>query len=130
MKRSSHPVAAVVLLALLVIGVALVIAAESESVPQRTCPPCRQPLDGYGKELHVTHELRRVYVCCAGCATKMQRQWRGYLEIMAELGEVPDVKRDAPYPDEPVIHNPEGRGICEPCMGGACEVPSRKPKRR
>ena len=85
----------------------------------------------FGKSLHVTYQGQRVYVCCAGCAVKMQRDWDGYLGIMVKLGEAPESlpsSREASSSKEPVIANREGRGVCEACMGGACALPEHKPQ--
>ena len=114
-----------ILSALLAIALCL-----GEPISQQTCPPCRQNLEPFGKTLHVTHEGQRVYVCCAGCAVKMQRDWDGYLRVMTSLGERPDrVEGDESggASDKPSIFNPDGRGVCEACMGGACELPEHKP---
>ena len=105
-------------------------ATQPEPIPQQTCPPCRQSLEAFGKALHVTHQGQRVYVCCAGCATKMQIDWEGYLRVMAALGERPETveaDKNDEGSDKPVIFDPEGRGVCEACMGGACELPEHKP---
>ena len=105
-------------------------ATQSEPMPQQTCPPCRQNLAEFGKTLHVTHHGQRVYVCCAGCAAKMRADWDGYLGVMAALSERPETvaaDKSDEGSDKPVIFNPEGRGVCEACMGGACELPEHKP---
>ena len=42
---------------------------------QRLCPPCRQSMEDYDNSLYVEHEDKRVYVCCTGCAAKMEQYW-------------------------------------------------------
>lgn len=118
-------------LALLLVVTAFGVGAGSEptsATEQKTCPPCRQEIKPFGKSLHVTHDERRIYVCCAGCAVKMQRDWDGYLGVMVKLGETPEtVPASGEAAKEPVIANPEGRGVCEACIGGACALPEHKP---
>jgi hypothetical protein len=123
------------ILAIAVASGALAVSNEPDrkARPQTICPPCRQNLEKFGRSLHVTHEGKRVYVCCAGCAAKMQNDWKGYLGIMADLGEEPEKlspKKAPSSSDKPVIANPEGRGLCEACMDGACELRAHKPAKK
>ena len=52
---------------------------------------------------------------------------------MESLGEKPETvarKTTGEQPAKPVIVDPEGRGVCEVCRGGACELPEHKPPQR
>ena len=75
-------------------GVFKVTRAEAAFVAaQKLCPVMDEPLDGMGGPYRVNVERKAVYICCPGCAKKLQANPQQYLEKLASLGvEPPAVK--------------------------------------
>ncbi len=58
------------LIAVLCAGLAADESALAPSTqPQKTCPPCRQSLESYGKSVHVTHRGQRGVAASANPAS-------------------------------------------------------------
>jgi hypothetical protein len=92
---------------------------------QQTCPPCRQSLSLYERDVWVTRGTARIDVCCPGCADKMVGDWDGYLAILTGLGERPAQAADVG--GDPVTSNEQQRPVCLPCSGGLCMLPEHLP---
>lgn len=108
----------------LIILATMSFARDNDTLQAQTiCPPCRQSLEKYDDTVFVINDNQRVVVCCLGCANKMRRDWAGYLSIMTdELKEQPEQLA------RPFIIDYSNRGVCVPCMDGACELPQHLPK--
>ena len=93
---------------------------------QRLCPPCRQSMEGYDNSLYVEHEDKRVYVCCTGCAAKMEQYWDGYIKIINE--QLHDTIETISTPVESfIIVNKHNKGVCGPCKTGLCMLKEHLP---
>lgn len=93
---------------------------------QETCPPCRQSMKLYDDSVFVEFEDKKVYVCCIGCANKMEMYWNGYLKIMKEeLQEYPEKLENNINPLK--ITNKYNKPVCEPCKGGLCTLRKHLP---
>jgi hypothetical protein len=96
-----------------------------EVTRQPTCPPCRQKLTDYGYGISVSYGPERIYVCCAGCAGKVEADWDGYHEILTMLRQTPAAIDGSS--DTPVVRNDQNIGVCDACLGGLCERPEYLP---
>jgi hypothetical protein len=67
------------------------VATGSASLPyggQKNCPVMDEPLGSMGPAIPVTVQGQTIYVCCRGCAAKVQRDPDKYLaKVMAERSE-------------------------------------------
>lgn len=73
-------------------GVFKVTASESTFVAaQKLCPVMDEPLDGMGGPYRVNVDGKAVYICCPGCAKKLQANPQTYLEKLASQGIDPPV---------------------------------------
>lgn len=57
-------------------------AAQAKAAPyggQKTCPVMGEPLGSMGPPIPVTVGGQTIYVCCRGCATRVQRDPEQYL---------------------------------------------------
>ena len=93
---------------------------------QKTCPPCRQTMEKYDTSLYVEKGNKRVYVCCSGCAKKMEQYWNGYINFVDDvfhevLEEVDNVG------DTPRTTNLNNKGVCGPCSTGLCMLKHHLP---
>jgi hypothetical protein len=61
------------------------VAGEKRYGGQKTCPVMGEELGSMGPPIPVTVQGQTVYVCCRGCAGKVQRDPDQYLaKVMAE----------------------------------------------
>ena len=60
---------------------------------QKLCPVMDEPLDGMGGPYRVVVEGRAVYICCPGCAKKLQANPQAYLQKLASQGIDPPAVR-------------------------------------
>lgn len=68
-------------------GVFKTVAADQPFIAaQKTCPVMDEPLGGMGAPLKVHAEGKAIYICCAGCAKKIQAEPAKYLKILADQG--------------------------------------------
>ena len=75
-------------------GVFKVAASERAYVAaQKLCPVMDEPLNGMGGPYRVNVEGRAVYICCPGCAKKLQSDPQGYLQKLASQGIEPPAVR-------------------------------------
>jgi YHS domain-containing protein len=71
-------------------GVFKATAADNPFVAlQKTCPVMDEPLDTMGGPYRVDVEGRAVYICCPGCAKKLQAEPAKYLAKLKEQGITP-----------------------------------------
>lgn len=75
-------------------GVFKVSSADQAFVAaQKLCPVMDEPLDGMGGPYRVVVEGQAVYICCPGCAKKLQSNPKAYLQKLADQGVTPPVVR-------------------------------------
>jgi len=68
-------------------GVYKTVAADQPFIEaQKNCPVMDEPLGGMGAPLKVHANGKAIYICCAGCAKKVQAEPDKYLQILAEQG--------------------------------------------
>lgn len=94
---------------------------------QKTCPPCRQPMSNYDQSIFVDFDNSRVYVCCSGCAKKMEQYWNGYITILDSLGEKPLSHQSEQPLNTPLTTNSNNKGVCGPCKTGLCMLKEHLP---
>jgi len=82
MKKSMKTILAASLVAL--IGVAALQAAETESVPQTTCPVMGGAIN---TNLYVDVDGQRIYVCCTGCLAPIKQDPQKYIDKIKANGE-------------------------------------------
>ena len=70
------------------------------AVPQKTCPVMGGAIN---KEIHVDHNGKRVYLCCAGCVETFKKDPDRYLAKLDSLGESPEVLAPAVQTTCPVM---------------------------
>lgn len=75
-------------------GVFKTVAADQPFIAaQKTCPVMDEPLGGMGGPYRVNVEGKAVYICCPGCAKKLQTEPKRYLQKLASQGiEPPSVR--------------------------------------
>jgi YHS domain-containing protein len=62
--------------------------AETNLIPQKTCPVMGNPID---KTVFVDYKGHRVYFCCSMCPPKFKQDPEKYLKKLNDLGETPEV---------------------------------------
>ena len=62
-------------------------AEPTAAGPQATCPVMGGAID---KELFVDHAGKRIYLCCAGCASKVRKEPAKYIAQLEAAGVVLD----------------------------------------
>lgn len=68
-------------------GVFKTVAADQPFIKaQQKCPVMDEPLGGMGAPLKVHANGKAIYICCAGCAKKIQAEPGKYLQLLAEQG--------------------------------------------
>lgn len=75
-------------------GVFKVTAADAPFVAaQKLCPVMDEPLDGMGGPYRAVVDGHAVYLCCPGCAKKLQANPQPYLQKLASQGVEPPAVR-------------------------------------
>lgn len=57
--------------------------ADAELKPQTTCPVMGGKIN---KELYVDHDGKRIYLCCAGCVSKVKADPEKYIRQLEDQG--------------------------------------------
>ncbi|TWT35343.1 Archaeal TRASH domain protein [Posidoniimonas corsicana] len=77
-------------------GVFKTVAADQPFIAaQQKCPVMDEPLGGMGAPLKVHANGKAIYICCAGCAKKIQAEPAKYLQVLADQGVTAPTLRSA-----------------------------------